>query len=83
MTQKTHGNGSSHSKTASVEQDLFQNVREQGEAVKEVVQDYAERAMEELENVPKLIKKYPVQSVLVGFGIGIIGGIFLRKAMEK
>ncbi len=85
MTQKTtgNGNGHGHAKAKPVEQTLFEEVLEQGEAMKDTVREVAERAMDEVENIPKLIKKYPVQSVLIGFGLGVVGGIFLRKAMEK
>ncbi len=40
------------------------------------------KAKQAFDEIPKAIKEYPVQSMLVGVGIGLIAGIFLNRAMN-
>lgn len=58
---------------------LLNDVKEQGEAAFESAGEIAGDVWNQVSDVPKLVKKYPMQSMLIGFGAGILGGILISR----
>lgn len=58
---------------------ITNEIKQQSEAAIDTVSKVVESLSSELEGIPKLIKKYPVQSVLIGFGAGVAAALLLKK----
>jgi ElaB/YqjD/DUF883 family membrane-anchored ribosome-binding protein len=59
---------------------LKDQVKESLEPILADMSKAVESLSSEIEGIPQLIKKYPIQSVLIGFGIGVVGALLLRKS---
>ncbi len=61
---------------------VMENVRDLGEEASDRVKTFADSVVKEAKNVPKLVRKYPLESVLVGFGVGIFTAWAVRKMID-
>lgn len=58
------------------------SVREVATETTAKAKELAENFGEELKNIPKIIRKYPTESVLVGFGVGIVSALLVRRLFD-
>lgn len=68
-----------HKTIAEEARNVFSEVVENaGPAIKHAYRDTERAAENAVESATRLIKKHPIQSVLIGFGVGCLAGFALR-----
>ena len=45
------------------------------------VKELSREAMSQLQQVPVLIRKHPIEAVLIGFGVGVLATYLVRKTL--
>lgn len=58
------------------------NIRDFSEQTADKAKAIAEDLVEEVKNVPALIRKHPVESVLIGVGVGLLGAWVVKKLID-
>jgi len=70
--------GKAKDKVQEIASNVATQVKDRGQELKDMGQDFAANAAERAEDlgveVTKLVRRYPVQALLVGFGIGLLMG---------
>lgn len=49
------------------------------DAAKQFAEDAGETISDAMDEVPRIIKRYPLQSILVGFGVGFLSALALTR----
>ena len=77
-------------KTEETASPVLREVKDQGEGLINTVSHFAKEANEKGKELadevrenwnafPSLVKKHPLRSVLIGFGIGLLGGYLVKR----
>lgn len=49
---------------------------------KEITKDVVNKVKTSLEGTPELIRRYPFQSLAIGFGVGFVSALLIRRTFD-